>query len=43
VSKKLLPAGVTYDKEHRSDVSKLYAIQGGHYDFQISSMVVKTQ
>jgi hypothetical protein len=43
VSKKLLPAGVTYDKEHRSDVSKLYAIQGGHYDLQIASMVVKTQ
>jgi hypothetical protein len=39
VSKEMLPDAVTYDQEHSSDSSRLYALQSGHYDSQLICVV----
>jgi hypothetical protein len=39
VSKKILPTALEYSKEHGSDSAKLYAIQAGDYDSQLTNLL----
>ena len=41
LSKKILPTALKYDEEHASDSAKLYAIQAGHYDSQLTDLLKK--
>ena len=41
LSKKVLPTALEYDEEHASDSAKLYAIQAGNYDSQLTNLLKK--
>ena len=38
ISKKILPTILKYDEEHSSDSARLYAVQAGHYDNQLTEL-----
>lgn len=39
LSKKILPTAIKYDEEHVTDSARLYAIQAGHYDNQLTEIL----
>lgn len=41
LSKQILPTILKYDEEHKTDSARLYAIQAGHYDNQLTELFNK--
>lgn len=39
LSKKILPTAIKYDEEHVTDSARLYAIQAGYYDNQLTEII----
>lgn len=39
LSKKILPTAIEYDEEHTTDSARLYAIQAGYYDNQLTEIL----